>query len=63
MEESKLRKTLRQILKKDGFVDIEENIDLIFGHLRETGRLANGTIQNGKIDVKVIKLAPIGKKF
>ena len=60
MEESKLRKNLRQILKKDGFVDIEESIDLIFGHLRETGRLANGTIQNGKVDVKVIKLAPIG---
>ena len=63
MEESKLRKTLRAILKKDGFVDVEENIDLIFGHLRETGRLSNGTIQVGKVDVKIIKLAPVGQKF
>ena len=63
MEESKLRKTVRQILVKDGFVDVEDNIDLIFGHLRETGRLSNSTIQVGKVDVKIIKMAPIGQKF
>jgi hypothetical protein len=45
---------------KDGFIEVEENIDLIFGHLRETGRLANGKIEVGKVDVKIIKLAPIG---
>ena len=60
MEESKLRKTLRSILVKDGFIEVEDNIDLIFGHLRETGRLANGKIEVGKVDVKIIKLAPIG---
>jgi len=60
MEESKLRKTLRSILVKDGFIEVEDNIDLIFGHLRETGRLSNGKIEVGKVDVKIIKLAPIG---
>ena len=42
---------------------MEDNIDLIFGHLRETGRLANSTIEVGKVDVKIIKMAPIGQKF
>jgi hypothetical protein len=63
MHEASLRKTLRKILVKDCFIDVEDNIDLIFGHLRETGRLANGTIESGKSEVKIIKLAPIGQVF
>ena len=46
---------------KLGFVDIEENIDLLVSHLKWTGRLATGVITaSQKQNVKIVKLAQVG---
>ena len=46
---------------KLGFVDIEENIDLLVSHLKWTGRLATGVITtSSKQNVKIVKLAQVG---
>ena len=46
------------------FDDVEENIDLIFGHLKNTGRMAEGYVNlSNNVNTKLIKLAAIGEKF
>ena len=61
IEEGALRKVIRKALTANQYDDIEGNIDLIFTHLKNTSRLATGTINvSGKSDVKIVKLAPIG---
>lgn len=52
---------VRKALRQEGFTDDEENVDLIFGHLKQTGRLARGTISTtGILETKIVKLAPVG---
>jgi hypothetical protein len=34
-----VRKTIRGSLLKDGFEDVEDNIDMILDHLLKTGRM------------------------
>jgi len=61
VEEGTLRKMIRKILYNENFVDIEENIDFIFDHLKQTNRLAQGFITKGKSQTKILKVAPIGQ--
>ena len=51
----------RRVLRQEEFADTEENVDLIFEHLKQTGRLAQGIINtSGILETRIVKLAPVG---
>lgn len=62
IEEGKLRKIIRKALLANDYIDVEENLDLILQHLKQTKRMATGTINlSGKAQVKIVKLSRVGE--
>ena len=58
-----VRKTIRGSLLKDGFEDVEDNIDMILDHLLKTGRMQRGQTTTSKSTVQILKIAKIGQNF
>jgi hypothetical protein len=64
LEQGQLRKVIRKALMANDYQDVEENIDLMFIHLKRTKRMTTSEMtMSDKSAVKIVKLAQIGQTF